>query len=114
VDLTEHHARCRNVYAVEDHIVPAEPSRALGNKQGRSTDYSELGPLGPCGRFVGGKAGAAWIGYCRDWLAERDREDDRVALKNKIVSADEGTRGRPRRRHVIAFSGFVGTARRTN
>ena len=60
-----------NLYALEDHIVPASASMALGNHVG-SRDYTGCGiATGHIGMYVSRAAGAAVPGRIISWLKER-------------------------------------------
>ena len=92
-----------NVFAKDDHIIPPATSQALGAKVG-TKDYTELPlPGGHVGVFVGGKSQALLGSGIAKWLSERTP----MALKNKIVSADEAI-AIVRDNDTVCVSGFVG------
>jgi polyhydroxyalkanoate synthase subunit PhaC len=69
--LREIRAPLLNLYALEDHIVPASASMALGDYIG-SRDYTGCGVAsGHIGMYVSRAAGAAVPGRIIPWLAER-------------------------------------------
>jgi polyhydroxyalkanoate synthase subunit PhaC len=71
VHLAEIRQPLLNLYALEDHIVPASASRALGEHIG-SRDYTGAAiPTGHIGMYVSRAAGAAVPGRILSWLAER-------------------------------------------
>ena len=71
VDLKSVTAPVLNVFALDDHIIPPDCSRALGAKVG-STDYTEIPlPGGHVGVFVGGKSQALLGSGIAKWLSER-------------------------------------------
>ena len=60
-----------NVYAENDHIIPPQTSRALGDHVG-TDDYTEIGlPGGHVGVFVSGKSQGVVGKGITDWLRER-------------------------------------------
>jgi polyhydroxyalkanoate synthase len=61
-----------NVFALDDHIIPPDCSRALGAKIG-STDYTEMPlPGGHVGLFVSSKSQGKLSQSIVDWLLARD------------------------------------------
>ena len=60
-----------NIYAMQDHLVPPDASKALAGRTG-STDYTELAfPGGHIGIYVSGKAQKEVTPSIGKWLAER-------------------------------------------
>jgi len=60
-----------NIYAENDHIIPPQTSRALGDHVG-TDDYTEIGlPGGHVGVFVSGKSQGVLGKGITDWLRER-------------------------------------------
>jgi polyhydroxyalkanoate synthase len=60
-----------NIYAENDHIIPPQTSRALGDHVG-TDDYTEIGlPGGHVGVFVSGKSQGVVGKGITDWLRER-------------------------------------------
>lgn len=61
-----------NIYALNDHIIPPQCSKALAQCTG-SQDYSELAmPGGHVGVFVSGKSQGIISGTMLEWLSQRD------------------------------------------
>lgn len=61
-----------NIYAQDDHIIPAPTSRALDGRLG-TDDYTEMGlPGGHIGVFVSGKSQGIVGKGVVDWLSKRD------------------------------------------
>jgi polyhydroxyalkanoate synthase len=72
VDLKSITAPVLNVFALDDHIIPPDCSRALGAKIG-STDYTEIPlPGGHVGLFVSSKSQGKLSQSIADWLVARD------------------------------------------
>jgi poly[(R)-3-hydroxyalkanoate] polymerase subunit PhaC len=72
VDLRRVTMPVLNIYAQDDHIIPAPTSRALDGRLGTG-DYTELGlPGGHIGVFVSGKSQGIVGKGIVDWLADRD------------------------------------------
>jgi len=72
VDLKSITAPVLNVFALDDHIIPPDCSRALGTKVG-SSDYTEIPlPGGHVGLFVSSKSQGKLSQSIADWLAARD------------------------------------------
>jgi predicted alpha/beta-fold hydrolase len=72
VDLKSVTAPVLNVFALDDHIIPPDCSRALGAKIG-STDYTEMPlPGGHVGLFVSSKSQGKLSQSIADWLLARD------------------------------------------
>ena len=72
VDLKSITAPVLNVFALDDHIIPPDTSRALGAKVG-STDYTEIPlPGGHVGLFVSSKSQGKLSKSIADWLIARD------------------------------------------
>jgi polyhydroxyalkanoate synthase len=72
VDLRNVNMPVLNIYAQDDHIIPAPTVRVLGGKLG-TEDYTELGlPGGHIGVFVSGKSQGIVGKGIVDWLASRD------------------------------------------
>jgi poly[(R)-3-hydroxyalkanoate] polymerase subunit PhaC len=72
VDLRSITAPVLNVYALDDHIIPPDCSRALGGKIG-SGDYTEIPlPGGHVGLFVSSKSQGKLSQSIADWLVARD------------------------------------------
>ena len=72
VDLKSITAPVLNVFALDDHIIPPDCSRALGAKVG-STDYTEIPlPGGHVGLFVSSKSQGKLSQSIADWLVARD------------------------------------------
>jgi len=72
VDLKSITAPVLNVFALEDHIIPPDCSRALGAKIG-SSDYTEIPlPGGHVGLFVSSKSQGKLSQSIADWLVARD------------------------------------------
>jgi len=72
VDLKSITAPVLNVYALYDHIIPPDCSRALGGKIG-SDDYTEIPlPGGHVGLFVSSKSQGKLSQSIADWLVARE------------------------------------------
>jgi polyhydroxyalkanoate synthase len=72
VDLKSITAPVLNVFALDDHIIPPDCSRALGGKIG-SSDYTEIPlPGGHVGLFVSSKSQGKLSQSIADWLLARD------------------------------------------
>jgi polyhydroxyalkanoate synthase subunit PhaC len=72
VDLKSITAPVLNVYALDDHIIPPDCSRALGGKIG-SDDYTEIPlPGGHVGLFVSSKSQGKLSQSIADWLGARE------------------------------------------
>ena len=72
VDLKSITAPVLNVFALDDHIIPPDCSRALRAKIG-SQDYTEIPlPGGHVGLFVSGKSQGKLSQSIADWLVARD------------------------------------------
>jgi len=72
VDLKSITAPVLNVYALDDHIIPPDCSRALGGKIG-SDDYTEIPlPGGHVGLFVSSKSQGKLSQSIADWLVARE------------------------------------------
>jgi polyhydroxyalkanoate synthase len=72
VDLKSITAPVLNVFALDDHIIPPDCSRALGAKIG-SRDYTEIPlPGGHVGLFVSSKSQGKLSQSITDWLVARD------------------------------------------
>ena len=72
VDLKSVTAPVLNVFALDDHIIPPDCSRALGAKIG-SRDYTEIPlPGGHVGLFVSSKSQGKLSQSIADWLVARD------------------------------------------
>ena len=72
VDLKSITAPVLNVFALDDHIIPPDCSRALGAKVG-SRDYTEIPlPGGHVGLFVSSKSQGKLSQSIADWLVARD------------------------------------------
>jgi poly[(R)-3-hydroxyalkanoate] polymerase subunit PhaC len=72
VDLKSITAPVLNVFALDDHIIPPDCSRALGAKIG-SKDYTEIPlPGGHVGLFVSSKSQGKLSQSIADWLVARD------------------------------------------
>lgn len=72
VDLKSITAPVLNVFALDDHIIPPDCSRALGGKIG-SSDYTEIPlPGGHVGLFVSSKSQGKLSQSIADWLVARD------------------------------------------
>jgi poly[(R)-3-hydroxyalkanoate] polymerase subunit PhaC len=72
VDLKAISAPVLNVFALDDHIIPPDCSRALGGKIG-SDDYTEIPlPGGHVGLFVSSKSQGKLSQSIADWLIARD------------------------------------------
>jgi polyhydroxyalkanoate synthase subunit PhaC len=72
VDLKSITAPVLNVFALDDHIIPPDCSRALGAKIG-SPDYTEIPlPGGHVGLFVSSKSQGKLSQSIADWLRARD------------------------------------------
>jgi hypothetical protein len=72
VDLKSITAPVLNVFALDDHIIPPDCSRALGAKIG-SRDYTEIPlPGGHVGLFVSSKSQGKLSQSIADWLVARD------------------------------------------
>ena len=72
VDLKSIAAPVLNVFALDDHIIPPDCSRALGAKIG-SKDYTEIPlPGGHVGLFVSSKSQGKLSQSIADWLLARD------------------------------------------
>lgn len=72
VDLKSITAPVLNVFALDDHIIPPDCSRALGAKIG-SKDYTEIPlPGGHVGLFVSSKSQGKLSKSIADWLCARD------------------------------------------
>lgn len=68
VDLSDISCPVLNIYAQQDHIIPASCSKALGRFLKKS-QYEEIGfPGGHVGVFVSGKAQGVVAGGLADWL----------------------------------------------
>ena len=60
-----------NIYAEQDHLVPPESSRALGDYVG-TEDYTALSfPVGHIGMYVSGKVQQTLAPSITDWLKKR-------------------------------------------
>ena len=71
VSLTNVACPLLNIYALQDHLVPPDASRALGGRTG-SKDYTELAfPGGHIGIYVSGKAQKEVTPAIGKWLNER-------------------------------------------
>ena len=71
VDLKNITCPVLNVYALQDHLVPPDASRALRSLTG-SKDYTELSfPGGHIGIYVSGKAQKTVPPAIGNWLDER-------------------------------------------
>jgi polyhydroxyalkanoate synthase subunit PhaC len=74
VDLKSITAPVLNVFALDDHIIPPDCSRALGAKMG-SKDYTEIPlPGGHVGLFVSSKSQGKLSQSIADWLLARDAD----------------------------------------
>ena len=72
VDLKSITAPVLNVFALDDHIIPPDCSRALGGKIG-SSDYTEIPlPGGHVGLFVSSKSQGKLSQSIADWLVARE------------------------------------------
>ena len=72
VDLKSITAPVLNVFALDDHIIPPDCSRALGGKIG-SSDYTEIPlPGGHVGLFVSSKSQGKLSQNIADWLVARE------------------------------------------
>jgi polyhydroxyalkanoate synthase len=72
VDLKSITSPVLNVYALDDHIIPPDCSRALGAKIG-SSDYTEIPlPGGHVGLFVSSKSQGKLSQSIAEWLGARD------------------------------------------
>ena len=72
VDLRSITAPVLNVFALDDHIIPPDCSRALGGKIG-SDDYTEIPlPGGHVGLFVSSKSQGKLSQSIADWLVARE------------------------------------------
>jgi polyhydroxyalkanoate synthase subunit PhaC len=72
IDLKSITAPVLNVFALDDHIIPPDCSRALGAKIG-SQDYTEIPlPGGHVGLFVSSKSQGKLSQSIADWLVARD------------------------------------------
>jgi len=72
VDLRSISAPVLNVFALDDHIIPPDCSRALGALVG-SSDYTEIPlPGGHVGLFVSSKSQGKLSQNIVDWLVARD------------------------------------------
>jgi polyhydroxyalkanoate synthase len=72
VDLKSITAPVLNVFALDDHIIPPDCSRALGGKIG-SSDYTEIPlPGGHVGLFVSNKSQGKLSQNIADWLVARE------------------------------------------
>jgi polyhydroxyalkanoate synthase len=72
VDLKAIASPVLNIYALDDHIIPPDCSRALGPKIG-SSDYTEIPlPGGHVGLFVSSKSQGKLSQSIADWLVTRD------------------------------------------
>jgi poly(3-hydroxyalkanoate) synthetase len=72
VDLKSIKAPVLNVFALDDHIIPPDCSRALGCKIG-SDDYTEIPlPGGHVGLFVSSKSQGKLSQSIADWLVARE------------------------------------------
>ena len=72
VDLKAIASPVLNIYALDDHIIPPDCSRALGPKIG-SSDYTEIPlPGGHVGLFVSSKSQGKLSQSIADWLVARD------------------------------------------
>jgi polyhydroxyalkanoate synthase len=72
VDLKAITAPVLNVYALDDHIIPPDCSRALGSRVG-SGDYTDIPlPGGHVGLFVSTKSQGKLSQSIAEWLAARD------------------------------------------
>ena len=72
VDLKSITAPVLNVFALDDHIIPPDCSRALGARIG-SSDYTEIPlPGGHVGLFVSSKSQGKLSQSIADWLCARD------------------------------------------
>jgi polyhydroxyalkanoate synthase len=79
VDLKSITAPVLNVFALDDHIIPPDCSRALGAKVG-STDYTEIPlPGGHVGLFVSSKSQGKLSQGIADWLVARDAKPESEA-----------------------------------
>ena len=71
IDLTRIHCPLLNIYAMQDHLVPPDASKALAGRTG-STDYTELAfPGGHIGIYVSGKAQKEVTPAIGAWLKAR-------------------------------------------
>ena len=71
VDLKQIRCPVLNVYALQDHLVPPDASKALAGRTG-SKDYTELAfPGGHIGIYVSGKAQKEVTPSIGEWLNER-------------------------------------------
>jgi polyhydroxyalkanoate synthase len=71
VDLGNITCPVLNIYALQDHLVPPDASKALNGKTG-SDDYTELAfPGGHIGIYVSGKAQKEVTPAIGNWLNER-------------------------------------------
>ncbi len=71
VDLKQIRCPILNIYALQDHLVPPDASKALAGRTG-STDYSELAfPGGHIGIYVSGKAQKEVTPAIGEWLNAR-------------------------------------------
>src|SRR6266403_792731 len=88
VDLKAITAPVLNVYALDDHIIPPDTSRALGAKIG-SKDYTEIPlPGGHVGLFVSSKSQGKLSKSIADWLVARDASSaSEPCARNKVVDA---------------------------
>jgi polyhydroxyalkanoate synthase len=76
VDLKSITAPVLNVFALDDHIIPPDCSRALGAKIG-SKDYTEIPlPGGHVGLFVSSKSQGKLSKSIADWLCARDTQTE--------------------------------------
>ena len=72
VDLKSITAPVLNIFALDDHIIPPDCSRALGGKIG-SSDYTEIPlPGGHVGLFVSSKSQGKLSQNIADWLVARE------------------------------------------
>ena len=105
VNLAQHHHAGLNVFAKDDHIIPPATSQALGAKVGHQGLYASW----RCRAGMSAYSSAASRRPCSapgsptGW----PRGSRRMALKNKIVSADEAI-AIIRDGDTVCVSGFVG------
>jgi polyhydroxyalkanoate synthase len=93
VNLKSITAPVLNVFALDDHIIPPDTSRALGAKIG-SKDYTEIPlPGGHVGLFVSSKSQGKLSKSIADWLVARD------ASSRVEPDAQQGRRCRGSGRH---------------
>ena len=71
MDLKQIRCPVLNIYALQDHLVPPDASKALAGRTG-STDYTELAfPGGHIGIYVSGKAQKEVTPAIGEWLNTR-------------------------------------------